>query len=67
MGEEVLVEISVFDITGRKVSDIESMNRSPGIYRVYWDCNESDVSSGMFFIRMTAGDFINTKKIMVLR
>lgn len=44
----MLVEISVFDITGRKVADIESLYRTPGMYRVYWDCNEGDVSSGMF-------------------
>jgi hypothetical protein len=39
--------------------------REPGTYTVQWDA--SGVSSGVYFYRITAGDFVQTKRMMVVK
>jgi subtilisin-like proprotein convertase family protein len=60
------VELSIFDITGRLVQTvISSENFSAGYHTVQF--NGSSLSSGTYFYRMKAGDFTETKKMLLIK
>lgn len=60
-----LVKISVYDITGREVGILANEILSPGTYSVNWDAGR--VSSGIYYYRITAGDFVQTKKMVLVK
>jgi hypothetical protein len=59
------VRLEVYDITGRLVETLVDKGQEPGIYQVEWD--GKDHSSGVYFYRLQAGDFISTKRLILLR
>jgi hypothetical protein len=67
---EVPVNISVYDLRGRLVVTLLDENKVPGRYQVHWDGIDKrgqKVSSGVYFFRIIAGDFISTRKMIVVR
>jgi len=64
------VEIAVFDASGRKIRTLVSGVESHGVHKAVWNGkNERGVSvaSGIYFYRLTAGDFKQIKKMILLR
>lgn len=64
------VRLTVYDITGRRVRTLIAENKAAGKYAVEWDgTNDAGrlVSSGLYFYRLSAGDFVKTRKMMLLR
>ncbi len=59
------VSLEVFDALGREVSILLSERLSPGSYSRTWDA--AGLSSGVYFYRLKAGSFIETKKLVLLR
>ena len=57
------VALSVFDISGRLVSEILSDKYSEG----YHDVQMEEFSPGVYFCRMTAGDFTATQRFVVIQ
>ncbi len=60
-----VVYLNVFDILGREVRAVVNENLKPGIYEV--DFNASELPSGVYFYKLTAGDFVDTKKMIILK
>jgi len=60
-----LVSLKVFDILGREVSTIVNEKLNPGTYEVTWDA--SAFSGGVYFYRLNAGDFSETKKMLMIK
>jgi flagellar hook assembly protein FlgD len=64
------VEIALYDVGGRLVAVLVDEHRAPGFYSVTWDgVNRSGepVASGVYFLRMRAGHFVDTKKLLLLK
>jgi flagellar hook assembly protein FlgD len=64
------VSIKVYSATGRLVATLVNGRVEPGRYAAYWDGSNSagdQVSSGVYFYRMEAGDFSSVKKMLVVR
>ena len=59
------VRISVFDITGRKVADLVRQFESAGSHSVSFRAD--NLSSGVYFYRIVAGDFSSVRKMIVLK
>ena len=59
------VTISVYDILGRKVGDIFSGYRPAGVHSTVWQAAE--LSSGVYFYRIQAGDYSAIKKCVLLK
>jgi len=59
------VIMNVYDVLGRKVETLVDTERLPGHYQVTF--NASRLPSGVYFYRITAGSFVETKKLMVLK
>jgi hypothetical protein len=60
------VQLKIYNITGRLVSTLINEFESPGTYEV--DFNASNIASGVYFYRLTAGDnYTDVKKMIVLK
>jgi hypothetical protein len=59
------VSIVVYDIVGRQVATLVNEFKNPGLYTA--DFNASSLASGVYFYRIKAGDFTDTKKILLVK
>jgi uncharacterized repeat protein (TIGR02543 family) len=57
------VSLRVFNSLGQEVAALVDEQRSPGYYQVQWNAN---VTSGIYFYRLQAGEFLVTKKMVLL-
>jgi len=58
-------QLIVYDILGRKVKTLVNEVKAPGTYEIAFDA--SQLASGVYFYRLISGDFISTKKMILLR
>lgn len=64
------VGLVVYDVAGRQVKTLVNESRAPGVYRVTWDGRDDRghrVASGVYFYRMNAGSFTQTRKMVLLK
>lgn len=59
------VTLKVFDLVGREVITLVNEERSPGFYEIQLDA--SRLSSGVYFYRLQASDFVSTKRMVLIR
>ena len=60
-----IVSIKVYDVIGREVAVLVNESKQPGIYQVSFD--GENLASGVYFYKMTAGDFTSVKKMMLVK
>lgn len=60
-----LVKLSIYDIDGRLVKTLVNEQKNAGYYSVKW--NAEEVSSGIYFYRIDAGEFSSVKKCLVVK
>lgn len=60
-----IVSIKVFDVLGREVANLVDKDVTAGNYTV--DFNASKLSSGVYFYRMTSGNFSDVKRLMLVK
>jgi ligand-binding sensor domain-containing protein len=60
-----LVVIKVFNILGREVKTLVNEYKHSGTYQVSF--NAEGLTSGIYFYKMTAGDFSETKKLVLIK
>ncbi len=58
------VSLKVFDALGREITTLVSQELNPGYFTIRWNAN---VSSGIYFYRLQAGQYVETKKMVLLR
>ncbi|RPI05648.1 MAG: T9SS C-terminal target domain-containing protein [Ignavibacteriae bacterium] len=63
--EKSFVTLKIYDLLGREVSSVISEELAQGNYTRRWDGR--GVASGIYFYRMHAGNFIETKKMMFIK
>ena len=59
------VEVEVYDILGRRIKTLVNEQQQPGSYTIKWDA--SNVASGIYFYQLKTKDYINTKKMLLLK
>ncbi len=59
------VSLKVFDLLGREVAELVNSEIEAGDNEVIF--NASKLSSGIYFYRLQASDFIQTKKMILLK
>lgn len=57
--------LKVFDVLGREVATLVDEYRNAGYHEV--EFNAAGLSSGVYFYRIQAGDYVETKKMVLLR
>jgi hypothetical protein len=64
--KETDVEIAIYSISGQKIATLLNEHRKPGYYTVIWDGRDGSarqVTSGVYFYRLRAGDHVTTRKM----
>ena len=64
------VTLTIYDVAGRKVRTLVNAQQKADVYKVVWDgSNESGthVASGVYFYKLVAGNFVKTKKMVLLK
>jgi outer membrane protein assembly factor BamB len=59
------VSLKIFNILGQDIATLVDGQKVAGSYTVQW--NASNVPGGIYFYRLKAGEFVETKKMMLLR
>jgi endo-1,4-beta-xylanase len=60
-----VVRLKVYDILGNEVATLVNGERGAGTHRVVWDA--SGLPSGVYFYRLQAGRFVETKKMILAK
>jgi hypothetical protein len=64
------VSLKVYDTLGREIKSLVNEEQASGTYEVFWDGNDSmgnKVSTGVYFYRINAGEFSETRKMMLIK
>jgi hypothetical protein len=59
------VRLAVYDLLGREVAVLIDEQKAPGRYQVEFD--GAKLSSGVYIYRLTAGNYVESKRMMLLR
>jgi hypothetical protein len=65
-----LVEIEVFDILGRRIQTLLNNQEYAGKYKIIWDGKDdkgNEVASGLYLCRMQINDFVQSKKMLLMK
>ena len=65
MPSSEFVTLKVFDVIGNEVATLVNEEKSTGSYEVNFDAK--GLSSGIYFYKLTAGNFIETKKMILIK
>jgi hypothetical protein len=68
--EEAQVKVTIYNILGREVMTLVDEDKPAGYYNVSWDSRSHrghEVSSGVYFYRIKANEFVDVKKMVLLR
>lgn len=59
------IVLKVFNILGRDIATLVNEVLTPGMYEVQW--NSSNFPSGVYFYKLTAGDFSEAKRMLLIK
>jgi hypothetical protein len=59
------VSISIYDLHGKKITRLVDEFKAPGRYSFIFNTEHLNLSSGVYFCRMKAGDFFEVKKLIL--
>jgi hypothetical protein len=59
------VKIDIFNILGQRVATLMNEHQEAGEHSITW--NASPYSSGVYFYRITTGEAVGTKKMLLLK
>jgi N-acetylneuraminic acid mutarotase len=59
------VTLKIYDVLGNEVATLVNEEKPAGVYEVMW--NAENLSSGVYFYQLKAGDFVATKKLLLLK
>ena len=59
------VILEVYDVNGRIINELINTNMDAGYHSVIWNADNN--ASGVYFVKMVAGDFVNIQKLMLVK
>jgi len=68
--EDSFVTFEIYDVIGRKIKSLISSNRAAGYHSINWDSTNDygeSVSTGMYIYVIQSGNFIQSKKMVLLK
>lgn len=64
------IKVEIYDISGKLISTLLNNNQTQGWHSVIWNGNDdfgNPVSAGIYLYKIQAGDFVQTKKMLLLK
>ena len=68
--EQATVNIFIYDMLGRMITQLVSAKQEPGYRSVQWDATDmygKSVSAGIYLYQIQAGEFVQTRKMVLLK
>jgi hypothetical protein len=59
------VSLKVYDVIGKEVAALVNEKLNAGVYNINFDA--SGLASGMYFYKLTSGEFVDTKKLILVK
>ena len=59
------VVLKIYNTLGKEVATLVNEEKQPGNYEITWDA--SDLPSGIYFYQIRSGDYIETKKMLLIK
>jgi hypothetical protein len=59
--------LKVYDMLGNEITTLVNELKSPGIYEVEFNADKYGLTSGIYFYRLQVGQFVETKKLVLMR
>lgn len=69
LSSSALVQLRIYDVSGRPVKTLVQETRAPGNHVVLWDGVDGDagrMAPGVYFYRMTVGGWVSQRKIVII-
>ena len=70
LAHRVKVKLEIFNLLGQRVKTLVDAALAPGQHRLIWDGRNDAglrVSSGVYFYRLKAGDYVKSRKMVLIR
>ncbi|MBI90065.1 MAG: hypothetical protein CMG60_08260 [Candidatus Marinimicrobia bacterium] len=64
------VSVIIYDVMGREVNRLVNASKEAGYHSIHWNATNAlgdPVSAGMYFYSIQAGDFVQTRKMILLK
>ena len=64
------VKLVIYNVLGQEIRTLVNAFKPAGRYRVVWNSKDDfgrSVSSGIYFYQITAGEFLDTRKMLILK
>ena len=68
--EDSFVDVTVYDMLGNVVNNLVNTNQSSGYKSIQWNATNNQgepVSAGVYLYKIQTGDFVDTKKMILLK
>ena len=68
--KDALVTLSIYDMLGREITQLVNTIQQAGFKSVQWDATDSmgkPVSAGVYLYQIQAGEFVQTRKMVLLK
>ena len=68
--EDSFVDVTIYDMLGNVVNNLVNANQSSGYKSVQWNATNiqgEPVSAGVYLYKIQAGDYVDTKKMILLK
>jgi FlgD Ig-like domain/Cohesin domain/Two component regulator propeller len=69
-GNAARVTLKIYDLRGQLVRNLLDRNLAPGTHSIFWDGTDEsghELSSGVYLYRMRSRDFVQTRKMVLLK
>jgi hypothetical protein len=67
IGNRQFVSLKVYNLLGNEVATLINKEQQAGTYNVPFTMSNLNLSSGTYFYRLQAGNFVETKKMILLK
>ena len=65
--ENTFVSLKIYNLMGQEIATLVNMDKPAGNYSLNFDAKEYSLPSGVYFYKLNAGDFSDTKKMIVTK
>ena len=68
--KDSFVDVTIYDILGNVVNNLVNTSQSSGYHSIQWNATNNQgepVSAGVYIYKIQAGDFVDTKKMILLK
>jgi hypothetical protein len=63
----VFVVLKIYDMLGKEITTLVNQNQEPGIYQISFNTSGFNLSSGIYLYKLMTSDFVQTKKMAVVK